>query len=783
MDGLSQQHYDDLKRSGLNDETIEAACIASIAPSCLSKAVSPNPYLQSAYGILYPGCKGFCRFRCSYREGHEGSKYLQAKDSGNHLYIPRTLDSAVLQDPTVDLIITEGEKKALKACQERLPCIAVSGLWNWSKGGKQLLDDFDKIALQGRTVFIVPDNDFRSRNKHGYKKNLIQAVNELGLRLIERGAKVYIILLPEGDSKVGLDDYLLEHGVDEFRELPTVEILPLDERVSQVTSLDEVAEALKEIARIRDTVSQTFLINRLAESPFCTEHRIGRQALKRDLKRYTQAFQAHHRDGGEGDGEVIEATTMKGLVDIVLDPEGKALLLFKYNNELRAVDKVEGDGALIVPPAKKHCRYLMGEAEAIISCYSSDTNDKLYCDVYDRLTQVSVLPGENYYHLVTTYIHLTYLGEQLRYFPYVHFYGQPERGKSRIHGAATILSWRGFVTETVNEAFLFRFADRFCGTIGFDLYELSERAQKKGSYDLFLNRFERGSTVARVTNPDRPGLSDTQYFACWGPTFLATNVEIPANDPLRSRCLKITMPEARGIYPNNTGREQLQDLKNRLLAFRARHFDKELPVIDKPTVGRLGDIMHPLIAVAQVLPSEASDGLIGLIQELEAERKDAEADTLAGKIVSALAELEGEVHECRIPFERVRDKVNEGVDERYHRSPQKIGRELSSLGIKRVKSNRIAYVVWEPKTMKEIFKRYGVSGNGTNGTNGTNDGKTRTYASTESTDSTDSKKTVLDLTIENRRESTESTESTDFSQDEKNKYSSESDGDFEEFTV
>jgi hypothetical protein len=51
------------------------------------------------------------------------------------LYVPHRNRSG-LTDPTRLLLITEGEKQALKADQEGLACVAIGGLWNWRAGGE-----------------------------------------------------------------------------------------------------------------------------------------------------------------------------------------------------------------------------------------------------------------------------------------------------------------------------------------------------------------------------------------------------------------------------------------------------------------------------------------------------------------------------------------------------------------------------------------------------------------------------------------------------------------------
>ncbi len=214
---LHPLHYADLQKSGLSDETIEAAGIVSVPPNAIRKRLGYDPpSLTSMYEIPYGG--GFSRYRCFYSEGKIGPKYLQKRDTGNRLYIP-ALAPSILTDTAKPLFITEGEKKALKACQEGIPCVGLAGLWNWKIKDGGLIPDFERIILQGRKVFMIPDNDYLKPNKHGYDKNLGKAVNDLAESLIEKGAMVSVIQLPDGPEK-GLDDYLLSHTVAEFRQLP-----------------------------------------------------------------------------------------------------------------------------------------------------------------------------------------------------------------------------------------------------------------------------------------------------------------------------------------------------------------------------------------------------------------------------------------------------------------------------------------------------------------------------------------------------------------------------------
>ncbi len=202
MNNLVLEHYEDLKKSGLSDDSIQEAGIRSIPPNQINKKLgSGRNGISSAYEIPYDS--EYSKFKVFYEEGKEYEKngdrkpkYLARQDSGNRLYIPSKI-KPVLKDVSIPLNITEGEKKALKGCQEGLYCIAISGLWNWKvKNENKLIPDFDQIALDGRTVYLIPDNDWLEPNRNGERKNLKRAVYDFAYLLIDRNAKVYWRELP-----------------------------------------------------------------------------------------------------------------------------------------------------------------------------------------------------------------------------------------------------------------------------------------------------------------------------------------------------------------------------------------------------------------------------------------------------------------------------------------------------------------------------------------------------------------------------------------------------------
>ena len=216
---LLPHHLEHLQESGLSDDTIKRAAIYSVDSPWVATQLG-FPHLTKnlpaiAFPLLLPNRNG---------ASHDlrPVKYETKKVTANRLYVPDLADSA-LKDPATPLYFTEGEKKALKACQEGLPTIALAGVWSWlTKQGEesQPLHDLDEINLKEREVFLVFDSDIVE------KPEVQWAEYHFAQELESRGARVSAICLPEGKggTKVGLDDYLVNYSIEEFHKLPKVTI-------------------------------------------------------------------------------------------------------------------------------------------------------------------------------------------------------------------------------------------------------------------------------------------------------------------------------------------------------------------------------------------------------------------------------------------------------------------------------------------------------------------------------------------------------------------------------
>lgn len=139
------------------------------------------------------------------------AKYEHPAKSTMVLDVPRR-SQRHLGDPTIPLYITEGAKKADALAARDLCAIALSGVWNWrgsnERGGKALLPDWESVALNGRSVFIVFDSDVAT------KEQVANAMHRLKRLLESKKSKARVVYLPQTPSgeKQGIDDFLAAGG-------------------------------------------------------------------------------------------------------------------------------------------------------------------------------------------------------------------------------------------------------------------------------------------------------------------------------------------------------------------------------------------------------------------------------------------------------------------------------------------------------------------------------------------------------------------------------------------
>lgn len=242
---LAESHCDELARSGITIDQALAAGIRTVSdPKVIATIIrweKPAKALGSSLVFTFRNLDGtidtnYARLKPDQpRTAKKGSdkgkliRYESPVGQPNRAYFPVGI-SAALSDPTQLIIVTEGEKKSLCATLLGLPTIGLVGVWGWQQkrerdsegrgvGERKLIPDLDKVGWSGRPVAIVFDSDAAQKPEVQIAETSFAEV------LLGRGGEVRVVRLPgqiteDGQpAKVGLDDYLLAHTVEDLQRL------------------------------------------------------------------------------------------------------------------------------------------------------------------------------------------------------------------------------------------------------------------------------------------------------------------------------------------------------------------------------------------------------------------------------------------------------------------------------------------------------------------------------------------------------------------------------------
>ena len=223
----------DLAKSGLTVEQVEAVGWAMVPPQDyaghLGFAIpgAPEAYaipfrdpvtgepMKTSSGRPYVRLK----FERPVHLGEKSAKYMSPQGSGNRAYIPREAHEAAARGEP--LLLTEGEKKALCACRNNLPCIGLVGVYGyWDSATQDLLDELKRYFIAGRQLTCIVDSDAWCN------MDIVLAAKRLSHIASLRGCLFKVLVLPPSvntTDKVGLDDAIVEQGADHVRH----KLLPL----------------------------------------------------------------------------------------------------------------------------------------------------------------------------------------------------------------------------------------------------------------------------------------------------------------------------------------------------------------------------------------------------------------------------------------------------------------------------------------------------------------------------------------------------------------------------
>lgn len=138
-------------------------------------------------------------------EGEEVNRFILNGNLGGQIYHPPGSETAAIKSSENPLYITESTMKAIKLAQtqgDSAHVLGLNGIDSYKQDGKPN-PQFAKMNLEGRTVVLVPDSDYKT------DKQVKRSTDALAEHLTSLGAKVEILDVPLDQGKsIGIDDYL-----------------------------------------------------------------------------------------------------------------------------------------------------------------------------------------------------------------------------------------------------------------------------------------------------------------------------------------------------------------------------------------------------------------------------------------------------------------------------------------------------------------------------------------------------------------------------------------------
>jgi hypothetical protein len=247
--GLCAEDYEELQSRGLDDETILRSHIYSLVDAtaiydllhgrvsykaldieglCQWGTVMGIPYfdqdIKPTGYVVYRPNRRMLYSAARNKDHFKGPKYICPKGVPNQAYItPQCAHRLRAKQNAVD--IAEGCFKTLVLLQNGYTAIGINGCWGWCvkgqkdvEGIKTLIPSLAAIDWTGRTVRINADYDPKPKTR----QRVIGAAKALAKALYRAGAaNVYLVMAPgtEDGPKIGVDDYIKEHGHDAYLDL------------------------------------------------------------------------------------------------------------------------------------------------------------------------------------------------------------------------------------------------------------------------------------------------------------------------------------------------------------------------------------------------------------------------------------------------------------------------------------------------------------------------------------------------------------------------------------
>lgn len=388
-----------------------------------------------------------------------------------------------------EMILVEGVMDALSLIEKGFEGAVATGGTN---GLNEMLLR-RSIALGLKKVWVCFDGDDAGR-----KRGLV-----LAYKLADMGLRVRMVTLPDGQDP---NYFLLTHSAEDFRELLRSSVIPEQWAISQVS--DEL-DTQARVEALEQVVGRVNGLPPMTRAPLIDLISAKTGISKKDVKAHVEelALQAQNQPTADFEEyEQIHPALHFGHKETLvtypfLGEDGWVPWVITSERELFPLTREElrGRGYFCADLLYSERQYF---SQQCVREFVAGRNGEDLVDVFFRIRKTfqSYCDFEepNTYDYLTAWTIGTYSFPLFNYYPYLHFTGTKEVGKSKTIKLMSLICWNGKMSVSLSDASMYRIISEELPTLFLGESEnLSDKAHSERRA-LLLGGFEKGTRATRV---------------------------------------------------------------------------------------------------------------------------------------------------------------------------------------------------------------------------------------------------------------------------------------------